>query len=133
MNKIKIFCTSLNYYKILDKLPTYIQPLGLGANIFTKNLIDEKKGKNISELNNNYGEFTGFYWVWKNVISSFSNNDLIGFCHYRKLWMNQNVSEKNKYSAKSIYSNLLSINNPILKNSDCIQVRPIIFKKKKFI
>ena len=130
MNKIKIFCTSLNYYKIIDKLPSYIQPLGLGVNNFPKNWIDEKKGKNISELNKNYGEFTGFYWVWKNVISSFSNSDLIGFCHYRKLWMNQNLSKKNKFSIKSIYSNLLLENNPILKNSDCIQVRPIIFKKK---
>ena len=36
MKKIKIFCTSLKYYKILEKLPKYIIPLGVGKEKFRK-------------------------------------------------------------------------------------------------
>ena len=109
MVKLQIFCSSLNYYNILEKLPLYIKPLGLGNNIFPSNWLDEKKGTNISKLNKHYGEFTGFYWIWKNKIKDLKNDDMIGFCHYRKLWMNDQYIHKNKFSLKSLYSNLVLI------------------------
>ena len=133
MNKIKIYCTSLKYYRVIDKLPPYIIPLGLGNNYFPNYWKIEKKGKNILSFNKYYGELTGFYWVWKNQTNNMEDEDLIGFCHYRKLWMNNNNRFKNKFSFKSIYSDLLIDRNSILKKVDVVQVKPIIFKKKNLI
>ena len=130
MNKLQIFCSTLNYYNILEKLPSYISPFGLGDNIFPSNWLNEKKGINIPKLNKYYGEFTGFYWIWKNKIQDLKKEDMIGFCHYRKLWMNDLHTDKNKFTFKSLYSNLLRVNNAILNTVDAIQVQPITFKNK---
>ena len=88
MKNLKIFCTSIDYYKVIDYLPNIIIPLGIGKNTFPSNWLDEKKGENISELNSYYGELTGLYWVWKNKLIDMKKDDLIGNCHYRKLWLN---------------------------------------------
>ena len=47
MSKLKIFCTSIKHYKIIDRLPSYITPIGLGENNFPSDWIDEKKGDNL--------------------------------------------------------------------------------------
>lgn len=127
---LKIFCTSISPYNLLDKLPRYIQPLGLGDNEFPSNWYNEKNGDNIKHLNRYYGELTGFYWVWKNLLGNFKNNDLIGFCHYRKFWLNFFLNKKNKNSINSVYSDLLDPENKVLKNNDVIQVQPITFSKR---
>ena len=133
MKKLKIFCTSLEYLKILDKLPGYVSKIGLGANSFPSNWFDEKKGINISHLNKYYGEFTGIYWIWKNLLNKFDDNDLVGNCHYRKLWLNDLYTSKNSAIYKSLYSRLLSQKNPLLSSSDTFQVQPIIFKNKNLL
>ena len=40
------------------------------------------KGENINYLNEYLGEFCTLYYVWKNNIKS----DIIGFCHYRRMF-----------------------------------------------
>ena len=132
MKNIKIFCTSINYYRIIDTLPDYIFPLGLGLKSFPKNWYDEKFGKNISKLNSYYGELTGIYWIWKNIIPEMKSNDLIGNCHYRKLWLNDLYISKQKNSFESLYSKLLTFKN-LSKNFDSIQIQPIKFKNKNLI
>lgn len=130
--QIKIFITSIKYYSVLDKLPKYIQPLGLGKEYFPKNWLNENDGDNIKRLNKFYGELTGFYWVWKNLIKDFNKEDYIGFCHYRKLWLN-NLSENKFFSYKSIYDSLLKTDNKLFSNTDIFQVQPIIFKKRNLL
>jgi hypothetical protein len=132
VKQLKIFCTSIDYYKIIDNLPNYIEPLGLGKKYFPSNWIDEKKGENISNLNSFYGELTGIYWLWKNRIPEMKKNDIIGICHYRKLWLKKNYLNKQKFSTSSLYSNLLDYDN-FSENYDCIQVQPIIFKNKNLL
>ena len=43
--KLKIYCVSTVYRKILDNLPKYISPLGVGKNLFPSNWLDEIKEK----------------------------------------------------------------------------------------
>ena len=77
MSNLEIYCTSIQYFNILDKLPSYIKPLGLGNNNYPDHWLKEKNGKNISNLNKYYGETSGFYWVWKNRLNNKDKNLLI--------------------------------------------------------
>ena len=133
MKKVQIYCTSIKYYSILNKLPGYIKPLGLGEAEFPNTWLDEKKNKNIAHLNKYYGELTGFYWVWKNKINELDEDDFIGFCHYRKLWLDYKSNTKNKSSLKSVYENLLKSDNKIFNKVEVIQVQPITFKDRSLL
>ena len=128
MTDLKIYCFTIKNYKILEKLPKHILPLGLGNNEFPKNFLSEKQGANISSLNKYYGEASGLYWIWKNEIKNMSNNNWVGSCNYRKLWLDKCYSKKQKYSISSLYSKLLQPNNYLFSKSEAIQVQPIIFK-----
>ncbi len=133
MRKLKIFCTSINYYKLIDKLPSYITPLGLGKNLFPPHWLDEKKGSNITHLNTYYGELTGINWLWKNKLHEMNKNDLIGICHYRKLWLNKNYETKQKFTFSSLYSNLLDSKEILNEDFNNYQVQPIVFKNKNLL
>ena len=89
MTDLKIYCFTIKNYKILEKLPKHILPLGLGNNQFPNNFLSEKQGANISNLNKYYGEASGLYWIWKNEIKNMSKKNWIGSCNYRKLWLDK--------------------------------------------
>ena len=76
--KIKIYSASTIYRRVLDKMPSNILPIGLGKKNFPDHWLSEKKGVNILHLNKFYGEHSGIYWVWKNCMSEFKDNDWIG-------------------------------------------------------
>ena len=101
--KIKnIYCLCL-HNELLDvvKKLNYI-PVGLGENLFDSEWIKDDMGTNISEKNKFYGEHSFHYWFWKNKIDKIEDNEWIGFCAYRRLWVNKNYSEN-----KTIYENAL--------------------------
>lgn len=130
---LDIFCTTIKYYRILDKLQSFIKPLGLGEEIYPENWFDEKKGDNISDLNKHYAEFTGLYWIWKNKLINKNDKDLIGNCHNRVLWLNDYREKKVKFTFQNLYDNLLKEDNNILTEHEVIQVQPITFKSKNLI
>jgi hypothetical protein len=133
MKKLTIYCKSIKYYKVLDSLPSFIKPLGLGPASYPENWLDEKDNVNITELNQFYAEFTGLYWIWKNKLRFMSKDDLIGNCHYRVLWLNELYVKKQKFSPSSLFSKLLKNNNEILNESEVIQVQPISFRNKNLL
>ena len=49
--KLKIFCMSIKSLRVIEKLPDYIVPFGLGNLKYPNNWLTENKGKNISHLN----------------------------------------------------------------------------------
>ena len=79
-------CIHDRYYKIIKKLG-YI-PVGLGKEILLEGWLRDDKGENISEKNEFYGEYTFHYWFWKNKIDQIENGTWIGFCAYRRFWLN---------------------------------------------
>ena len=48
MVNLDIYCTTLSYFSVLDKLPSYIKPLGLGNVAYPEDWLTEKEGNNIS-------------------------------------------------------------------------------------
>lgn len=88
MNNGIIHCLCLHnqLYKKVKNLG-YI-PVGLGAENFSSKWLRDNTNENISYKNSYYGEYTFHYWIWKNQISHFHDNKWIGFCTYRRFWLN---------------------------------------------
>ncbi len=81
-----MYCLSL-YNEDYDKIRAlnYI-PVGLGEKEFSSKWLKDSTGKNISNKNSFYGEYTFHYWFWKNKLSSINNETWVGFCAYRRFW-----------------------------------------------
>ena len=98
MNKLKMYCICLHngLYRTIQELG-YI-PVGLGKENFLDGWLRDNQGENISEKNKYYGEYTFHYWFWKNKIDQIENGTWIGFCAYRRFWLNNKkiVSKPNK-------------------------------------
>ena len=102
-----MFCLTLdpkhiNFIKSLDYVP-----VGLGDKIFSSDCLGDKEGENISIKNKYYGEYTFHYWLWKNYLKKNNENEWLGFCQYRKFWIEKTTQAP---------INLQNLNNYILKN-----------------
>tara|TARA_B110001452_G_C15222188_1_gene423686 strand:- start:863 stop:1675 length:813 start_codon:yes stop_codon:yes gene_type:complete len=95
-----IYCLCL-HDQLLDKVKNlnYV-PVGLGKEKFSVNWLRDDIGKNISNKNEYYGEYSFHYWLWKNKISNLPDNTWIGFCTYRRFWSNKKNSNSNKIEEK---------------------------------
>ena len=65
-------CLNSHHLNNLKKL-NYI-PVGLGNNNFSDEWLRDNTGINISSKNPFYGEYTFYYWIWKNYLDSIENN-----------------------------------------------------------
>ena len=96
MQNLKMFCICI-HNELLSKVKkiNYI-PVGLGNNKFDPEWIKDNSKENIAEKNKFYGEYTFHYWFWKNEIKNIGDKDWIGFCAYRRFWLNEkNNDNKN--------------------------------------
>ncbi len=93
MKKVSIYCISLepNHYDFIKQIG--YKPVGLGEKFFNKDWLSDKTGKNISNKNKYYGEYTFHYWLWKNYLDKIED-EWIGFCQYRKFWSLKNYKNE---------------------------------------
>ena len=108
-------------------------PVGLGDKVFNKNWLTDKTKKNISKKNKFYGEYTFHYWLWKNKI--IKHNKWVGFCQYRKFWINPNSKINDKSFTKLSNSVLKKIPSKISKYESIIGSNYYInqFRFSKFV
>ena len=100
MDNLKIYCMCLenNYLDIVKKL-NYI-PVGLKNKNFSNEWLLDDTLENISEKNPYYGEYTFYYWYWKNILKKKEKDEWVGFCSYRELWGdNNNSPQKNSINS----------------------------------
>tara|TARA_B100001057_G_scaffold492707_1_gene585628 strand:- start:1613 stop:2404 length:792 start_codon:yes stop_codon:yes gene_type:complete len=116
--------------KVIENLPDYITPFGLGNFKYPDNWLTENNGENICHLNKFYGEATGMYWLWKNYMNNLKNTDWIGFCQYRRLWLNKLFESKQKNNISSLYSNLLNPTNEIFSGCEAILLQPTVISRQ---
>ena len=102
MNNLKMYCICLdnNLLEVVKKL-NYI-PVGVGEENFSDMWLRDNTGKNISNKNKFYGEYSFHFWLWKNIIDNIPNNEWIGFCAYRRFWLNE---KKDFFDNKKPFSN----------------------------
>lgn len=87
--EIQLYVISHNPKDIVNiKTNEIYTPLFVGRN-GKDNLgfLSDDTGENISAKNQDYSELTGLYWMWKN-----SNATIMGLCHYRRYFNNDNGS-----------------------------------------
>ena len=129
MSKLDIYCLTSKEFEFFKRLPSNIIPLGLGKNKFSKNIINENSGESIVELNRYFAEMTGIYWIYKNKINNYNENDFVGFCHYRRLWLREKFEKKHNNKEK-LFDVLLSKQNDYFKGSDVILLNPTYLKNE---
>ena len=108
MIPFKIFCLTIynKNYDFFNKLG--FTPVGLGLNSYNDDWLLDNVGKNISNKNKFYGEYTFHYWLWKNYLNNFSNNKWIGFCTYRRFWTLKDC----QYESVDFFKNNIITNFP---------------------
>ena len=131
MNKIFIYCLTSKKYNLFKYLPPNIIPLGLGDNYFPKNFLNESSKNTIVKHNKNLAEMTGIYWVYKNQINKFEENDWIGFCHYRRFWLND-LYQKNHKIKSNLYSKLL-IDQNRLEKAEAVLAQPTKLQRETIL
>ncbi len=89
MSKLEIYCMSLynHNYEIIKSLG-YL-PVGLKNNDFSEKWLRDNTLDNISKKNPYYGEYTFYYWYWKNLLNFETEKKWVGFCSYREYWGNK--------------------------------------------
>jgi len=119
MEKLSIYCMALNNNNLdIIKSLNYI-PVGLKNKNFSEEWIRDNKGDNISEKNPFYGEYTFYYWYWKNLLKFKNENEWVGFCSYREYWgsKKKNISNKLQDLALDGYNEEWSNYNAIIGES----------------
>jgi hypothetical protein len=108
MSETKIYCMCLHDHHLdnLKKL-SYI-PVGLGKNFFSNEWIKDNTSINISDKNAYYGEYSFYFWFWKNVLNKLDDNTWVGFTGYRYHWSQKNniqSDDLNKIINKDNFTN----------------------------
>lgn len=119
-------CLDSNYLDIVKKL-NYV-PVGLKNKNFSKEWVTDNTLDNISEKNPYYGEYTFYYWYWKNLLKNKKENEWVGFCSYRELW-----GKKKNIKDKTSINSLLEYLPKEWENYEVIIGEPTILNKPKFI
>ncbi len=126
--KMYCMCTDNSYFDVVKSL-NYI-PVGLKNKNFSKDWVRDNTLKNISNKNPYYGEYTFYYWYWKNNLNFKNKKTWIGFCHYRELWGKKQNQSKNN-TAGSPKKFLLQKVPKIWNDYDVIIGKPLKLKRAK--
>ena len=122
-NKFNIYCLSVKEYAYFKYLPKTIAPLILNDKITSLNYINASKKTNIHYLNKYFGELTGMYWVYKNELPNYDNDDIIGFCQNRRLFLD-NCYDVNHNINTNLFSKLLIGKNHIINDNETVMTFP---------
>lgn len=106
---IAVFVVTHKPYQVLCNNLYY--PICVGE-YYNKEFYTEKKGDNISHLNEKINECTALYWIWKNT-----NTEYIGLNHYRRYFYNNRICNSGNYLDKETAYKLMQKYDIILADS----------------
>lgn len=90
--------------------------------------IKDNEGFNISNKNKNFGTLSSHFWLWKNKLKDYTDNEWIGINHYRRFW----VKEDNKnITVANLPENILR-EIPSDVNFDALLPEKIVMENLKF-
>lgn len=115
--KVSIYVVTHKDVKNKIKLNDYYY-IGVGSNKdINADIFDNNGNDNISNKNDNYCELTAQYWIWKN-----DNSDIVGLCHYRRLFFNPYLSVfVNNYLTSNKIKKILNEYDIIVPKKFCVK------------
>ena len=123
-----MYCMALNNENLeMIKSLNYI-PVGLKNKNFSDDWLRDNTKDNISKKNPYYGEYTFYYWYWKNLLKFKKKDEWAGFCSYREYW-----GSKKRKSANEIKDLFLKEYQPEWSNYETIIGEPISVGGTKFM
>ena len=128
MSKLTIYCMALENSNLEEIKELGYIPVGLKNNNFSDEWLRDNTLDNISEKNPYYGEYTFYYWYWKNLLKYKKKDEWVGFCSYREYWGNKD-SSKSKILKNLVLQNCYKD----WEKYDCIIGQPISVSGGKFI
>ena len=90
--------------------------------------IKDNDGVNISEKNKNFGTLTSHFWLWKNKLKEYDDNDWIGINHYRRFWVKNDTKD---ITVSNLSENILR-EIPSDQNFDVLLPEKIVMENLKF-
>ena len=136
MNSHKIFCMCLNSHHLENLKKLEYIPVGLGKQNYDSEWFRDNTGDNISLKNPFYGEYTFYYWIWKNFLNDYPDNQWLGFCGYRYHWSQKSTvcsEEINKIVNKENFQDYVLKQIPLEWNDyDVILGEEMIINNWKF-
>lgn len=119
--KISIYVVTHKNIKHKIKLKDYY--IGVGSNKdINADIFDNNGNDNSSNKNDNYCELTAQDWIWKNDTS-----DIVGPCHYRRLFYNPYLSIfYNWYLKSNKIKKILNEYDIITPKKNCVKNQKII-------
>jgi len=128
---MKTFCISIynKNYSFFEK--NNLTPVGLGNNYFSNEWINDKFENDISSKNTNFGEYSFHFRLWKDFLLKKKDYKWIGFCSYRRFWINKNSLPPR--SMEELSTSILKEAPTEWDGYDCILAEPIVLGKQKFI
>ena len=131
MSIIHNYCITSKYHQYLNDLKIEIIISGAenkDIKEYPINWLRDNDGINISKKNKHFGTLTSHYWLWKNKINSFQDNDYIGINHYRRFWIKRN--NKDEINLNNLSDNILR-NTPDHIDFDVLLPQKIFLKDLK--
>ncbi|MDA9709585.1 DUF4422 domain-containing protein, partial [Candidatus Pelagibacter sp.] len=131
MSIIHNYCITSKYHQYLNDLKIEIIISGAenkDIKEYPINWLRDNDGINISKKNKHFGTLTSHYWLWKNKINSFQDNDYIGINHYRRFWIKRN--NKDEINLNNLSDNILR-NTPDDIDFDVLLPQKIFLKDLK--
>ena len=130
MKNLQIYCMCLNNRNLSQIKKIKYLPVGLKNHNFSKEWFRDNTLKNISQKNPFYGEYTFYYWYWKNLLKKKKKDDWVGFCSYREYWGN---NYKNRGRNKSLKNQVLQKISPSWSKFEVIIGDPLFINDIKFM
>ena len=128
---MKIYCISIYNENYEFFKNNNLIPVGLGNQNFNSNWLNDNSKINISQKNENFGEYTFHYSLWKNGQLDHEDDNWTGFCTYRRFWVQQNYS--NAKTMNDLSSIILKEAPNSWKNYDAVLAEPLKLGKQKFM
>jgi hypothetical protein len=128
---MKTFCISIynENYSFFKK--NNLTPIALGNNDFDENWINDKFQNDISHKNENFGEYTFHYRLWKDSLLKNKDYKWISFCTYRRFWINKDSPPPTNMDELSL--SILKEPPAEWNDYDCILAEPMILGKQKLM